>query len=190
MRGKRTEKVVDIGEKKHDEMMRSARLWAEAAFKDEPSPEAKAHVDADLSADTEAWRRHGDLTREAMEQGFKKFWLGYVTKASVMRGAELLKQELGFEDASPVERLLIEHSVLCHVRLGMVEHLYSRNTLGRMDIAEHWERRLTLAQKRFTRAVTALARVRGLLARAEAAREAASRARSGRTLGILKQMAG
>jgi hypothetical protein len=188
MRQKQAEKVIQIGAKRKEEVEHSARMFAEAMFKDEPSAEAKAHVDAELDADPDAWRKHGDLARDAMELGFKKFWLGYVTKAGVLRGAEMLKQDFGFNEASPVERLLIEHTVLCHVRLGMVEHQYSRNTTGRMDIAEHWERRLTLAQKRFTRAVTALARVRGLLARAEAAREA--RARSGRALGILKQMAG
>ena len=86
--------------------------------------------------------------------------------------------------------MLIDHAVLCHVRLGMMEHLYSRNTLGRMDVAEHYERRLTLAQHRFTRAVTALARVRGLLARADAAREAARKASLRGSLSVLKQMAG
>ena len=103
---------------------------------------------------------------------------------------EALKTELGHAEASPVERMMIEHAVMCHVRLGMMENLYTRRASGRMDVIEHWERRLTLAQRRFTRAVTALARVRGLLARAESAKEAASRARLGKSLAVLKQMTG
>jgi hypothetical protein len=86
----------------------------------------------------------------------------YRTKKGVMVAAEALKAELGFAEASPVERLMIDHAVMCHVRLGMVEHLYSRQTSARADVIEHWERRLTLAQKRFNRAGESLARVRRL----------------------------
>lgn len=96
-------------------------------------------------ADAERWREHGDLTRAAFDLAFKGFWLGYVTKESVKRGAELLKRELGYEGGQAAERVLIDHAVLCHVRLGMVEHLYSRQTSGSYGIAqgEHWEKRLT-----------------------------------------------
>lgn len=187
---RRPGKVVDLKADRESTLMHMAKLHAEACAKSEPSAEARAYVDSMLDRSPDEWRRHGELMREAMERGFKDFWLGYVTKAAVMRGAELLKAELGFEDASPAERVLIEHAVLCHVRLGMTEHLYSRNSFGRMDVAEHWERRLTLAQRRFTRAVTALARVRGLLARADAARESARKARLGSSLSVLKQMTG
>jgi hypothetical protein len=182
--------VVSIAGKREQETMAKARLHAEAAFKDEPSAEAKAYVDGLLAANPEEWREHGELMREAFDKAFKGFWLGYVTKASVRHGAELLKQELGYGEAPAAERVLIDHAVLCHVRLGMVEHLYSRNTSNRMDVAEHWERRLTMAQRRFTRAVMTLARVRALLARAEQAREQARKASMGRSLAVLKQMAG
>jgi hypothetical protein len=130
--------------------------------------------------------------REAFDKAFKGFWLGYYTKASVRQAAELLKRELGYEEADVAERVLIDHAVLCHVRLGMIEHLYSRHTSGayRVDMAEHFERRLTMAQRRFTRAVTTLARVRALLARAEQAREQARRAGMGHSLAVLKQMTG
>jgi hypothetical protein len=188
----KAKKVVSLADREKEKWEREAALICETMAKDDPSPEARAYYDAQLDADPEEWRRHGDLAAEAMDLAFKKFWLGYVTKESVRRGAELLKQELGHAEASPAERVLIEHAVLCHVRLGMVEHLYSRNTSGSysVSLAEHYEKRLTLAQKRFTRAVVTLARVRGLLARAEAARDAAARARSARGLAVLKQMTG
>lgn len=187
---KRKPEVVSLENARRAGREREAELLCEALAKDEPSAEARAYVDARLVADPEEWRVSGDLMKEAFDAAFKGFWLGYVTKASVRHGAELLKQELGYGEAPAAERVLIDHAVLCHVRLGMVEHLYSRNTLNRMDIAEHWERRLTMAQRRFTRAVTTLARVRALLARAEQAREQARKASMGRSLAVLKQMAG
>jgi len=173
---KRAEKVVNLDEQKKAARLREAELFAEACAKDEPSAEARAYIDAMLERDADDWRRHGDLQAEAFDLAFKGFWLGYYTKASVRAGAEQFRRELGYEEASPAERALIAHAVLCQVRLGMIEHLYSRHTSGRMDVVEHYEKRLTLAQRRFTRALETLTRVRALLARAEVAREQASRA--------------
>jgi hypothetical protein len=187
---KRTEKVVNLDGQKQAARLREAELFAEACAKDDPSAEARAYVDGMLERKPDQWRSHGDLTAEALDRAFRGFWLGYYTKASVRKGAEVLRREMGCDEASSAERILIEHAVMCHVRLGMIEHLYSRHVSGRMDVAEHYEKRLTLAQRRFTRAVETLARVRALLARAESAKEATARARGGRVLSVLKQMTG
>lgn len=185
---KKADKVVAIGDKREAELTRRATLHCEALAKDDPSDEARAYYDAQLNADPDEWRKYGDLARAAFDLAFKGFWLGYVTKESVRRGAELLRAELGYAEAQPAERILIDHAVLCHVRLGMVEHLYSRQTSGSysMAVGEHWERRLALAQRRFTRAVLTLERVRVLLARAEASRRAASAASTRAALSVLK----
>jgi hypothetical protein len=169
-------KVISIEERGKAETLKLAELIAEGCAKSNPSPECRAFVDADLASTRDEWRRHGDLAREAMEQALEDGFLGYYTKASVIIGAEQLKQELGIDDASASIRILIEHAVLCHVRLAIVEALYSRSANARMDVIEHWERRLTLAQRRFTRAVTTLARTRALLTRVEVAQAHATRA--------------
>jgi hypothetical protein len=140
-----------------------------------------------LEREPDEWRKGGDLQADALDHALRGFWLGYYTKASVQRGVEWFKQGLGYAEASPAERVLIEHAALCHARLGMIEHLYSRRTSERMDVVEHYEKRLTLAQRRFTRAVETLARVRALLARAESAREAAERAKAGRGLALARK---
>lgn len=183
-------KVVSLAAREEAKQLQEATLYAEAMCRDNPSKDAQAYYDQMLDRGPDEWRRHGELSRVALEEGLKGLWLGYATKASVMRGAELLKQELGYEEASPAERVLIEHAAVCHVRLGMVELKFSNYKEGRLDIIEFYERRLTLTQKRFTRAMTALARVRGLLARADAAREAVRKASVGRSLAVLKQMTG
>lgn len=183
---KQAKKVTSIDDAKAATRERELDFAAEVLTKDDPSPEARAYFDERVRTDP-SWRKFGDLTAEALDLGLKKFWLGYATKRGVVVAAEDLKAELGHAEASPVERLMIEHAVMCHVRLGMVEHLYSRQDSTRIEAIEHWERRLTAAQRRFTRAVTTLARVRALLARAEAAQEAAARSRSGRPTAVLNQ---
>jgi hypothetical protein len=64
---------------------------------------------------------------------------------------------------------------MCHVRLSMIEHTYSRTVRGSysLTLATHYERRLTLTQKRFKRAITTLAKTLSLRARAEVARSGA-----------------
>lgn len=186
-------KVIAINDRGQKVRERDARLLCEAMVKESPSAEARAYVDAKLAAEADWWRRDGEQMEDAFRLAFSGgFPNGYLRKASVKHGAELLKQELGYEEASAAERVLIDHAVLCHVRLGMVERLYSERTSGsyRIDHAEHYERRLTMAQRRFTRAITTLARVRALLARAETARAHASKARLGGSLAVLKQMRG
>jgi len=174
---KPVKKVESIKDRREAELEHAVQMITEACSKSNPSKECRAYVDADLASSPDEWRRHGDLTREAMEKALEDGFLGYYTKASVIIGAEELKQELGIDDAPASIRILIDHAVLCHVRLAIVEALYSRNAVGRMDVIEHWERRLTLAQMRFTRAVTSLARVRALLAKAETAQAVADRAK-------------
>ena len=161
--------VLSLEEKRpaKPDLEKLAGLFAECCAKDNPSEEAKEWFQRELGSDPEEWRKHGDLAAEALELGLEGFWLGYMTNESVKRGAELLKEELGYADASPIEKLLIEQAVLCHVRLGMVEHLYSRQLKGSYSlvVGAHWEMRLTLCQRRYMKALTTLQKVRVMLAR-------------------------
>jgi hypothetical protein len=190
-----SKKVVSLKDKKAQdraEVQRTAKLHAEVLGKDYPSEEARKFFDASLDTDPDAWRRLGDLTKEAAGLAFNSFWLGYATKASVLKGAELLKAELGYDEAAPTIKLLIEQAVLCYIRQGMVEHIYSRRFFGAsytLRDAAHWEMRLTLCQRRYMRALTTLAKVRGLLARAELA-EAHAAMKRPHSMKVLKAATG
>ena len=71
---------------------------------------------------------------------------------------------MGYDASPPLERLLIEQIVVCHLNLYVLEI----NSAGKLcashttEAGLYWDRRLTSAQRRFTRAVTALAKVRKL----------------------------
>jgi hypothetical protein len=149
------------------ERERFLEMFAEAMCKDTPSPEVQEWFRQQLGGDPQEWRKFGDLMKDALNLGLEKFYLGFATTESVKHGAELLKAELGYDEASPIEKLLIEQAVLCHVRLGMVEHLYSRQLQGdySMAVAAHWEMRLTLCQRRYMKAITTLQKVRVMMAR-------------------------
>lgn len=75
-----------------------------------------------------------------------------------------LRADLGFESASALERLLIQQVTLCWLNLNMVECKHS-NLMQQsitLTLGIFWEKRLTAAQRRFTRACESLARVRRL----------------------------
>jgi hypothetical protein len=77
---------------------------------------------------------------------------------------QTLKRELGSEGAPILEQLLIQQAALCWLKLNLVELSYSstmRQSIT-LTLGVYWEKRLTAAQKRFTRACETLARVRKL----------------------------
>jgi hypothetical protein len=78
--------------------------------------------------------------------------------------ARELKDDLGYEAAPPLEKALIQHIVVCWLRLSLVELRFT-NVMKQsitLTLGLSWEKRLTAAQKRFTRVCESLARVRRL----------------------------
>lgn len=77
---------------------------------------------------------------------------------------QVLKKDLGYDGAPMLEQLLIQQAALCWLKLNLVELGYS-NTMKQsitLTLGVYWEKRLSAAQKRFTRACETLARVRKL----------------------------
>ena len=95
------------------------------------------------------------------------------------------KKDFGFKDAPRAERFLILHIILCWLQLNFIELKYAGILSGAdnvtLDVGRHWDRRLSLAQRRFTRATEALARLRALTAAARYATARAEAAEGKRT---------
>ena len=75
-----------------------------------------------------------------------------------------LRQELGYNEAPTLDKLLIQHAALSWLKVSLVELTYSHTMKQSISLplAMYWEKRLTAAQRRFTRACETLARVRKL----------------------------
>jgi hypothetical protein len=122
-----------------------------------------------LDQEPELWLEFGDLgtmaetawlTLIAGEQN-KVFRVGMTHKVAAIR------VELGSAEASPLERLLIDRVCLTWLALHYVElnrvQLMQRGGLD-WQASEYYDRRLSMAQKRYLAAIRALATVRRLLA--------------------------
>lgn len=77
---------------------------------------------------------------------------------------QVLKKELGSAEAPLLEQLLIQQAALCWLKLNLIELSYSGTMTQSitLTLGMYWEKRLTAAQKRFTRACETLVRVRKL----------------------------
>jgi len=80
------------------------------------------------------------------------------------RRLETMRKELGYASGSPLEQLLIQQVTLCWLNLNLTEyrHINVMKQSITLTLGIYWEKRLTAAQRRFTRACESLARVRRL----------------------------
>ena len=110
------------------------------------------------------WRVAGDLAHTAAMSIVGRMRAYPLVAESLKRGWDAMKDELGYQLASPLERLLIEQIVLCWLHLHVVELEYT-SLIGASPPstdADHWEKRLSAAQARYLRAYETLARIRKL----------------------------
>lgn len=75
---------------------------------------------------------------------------------------QVLKKDLGSDGAPMLEQLLIQHIALCWLRLTLAELAYSNVVKGSitLTLGLYMEKRLSMAQRRFTRACETLTRVK------------------------------
>jgi hypothetical protein len=121
----------------------------------------------------EIWRTLGDLSAQAQAQLLKDALRAPKSvQEALLRKLGALRVELGGAQASPLEQLLIEQIGICWLRMQIAELSYTRAVHGGSESytiagAEHQARMLEATQRRYFRAIEALARVRRLLTPAQ-----------------------
>ncbi len=154
--------------------------------KDDPKP---AHIQAlrqMLRDHPDLWRVSGDLaSAAAFNLAGKLNSLPHISE-SLKFGWRTMKDELGYPIAPPLERLLIEQVVLCWLHMYLIDLEYTAATAQSIPLAsaDHWERRLSAAQRRYLRACESLARIRKL-ARATPALQVNIAAHGGQQLNLV-----
>ncbi len=112
------------------------------------------------------WRACGDLSDLSIRMSLRSRGLSAAMRVSIEKGIQELRQDLGYERAPAIERLLIDQVIVCWVELykTQLRHaaVHSKDSLNVIE-SNYWERRLTRAQGRYLRACETLARVQRLL---------------------------
>lgn len=157
--------VHDVRLTERDGPMGRLRAAVMKVDRDAPDPEDLAHLRAVVRAEPELGRALFDLaaltSSEVIRSILPRAPLGC---EAISATADAMRVGLGSATAPELERGLIEHVVLCWLRLQAVEsrYTYAMGQSQELAMAYWWERRLTAAQGRYMRAVESLARVRRL----------------------------
>ena len=136
-----------------------------AVNREQPDPAQITRLRQYLSDYPALTKQLGNLSDTIRERVLQKMCVGAATPTYVQSYCALLREEMGYPEASALEQMLIDQIVLCWVRLHDTEWYYQNinEKQHTLTVGDYWERKLSFAQKRYLRAVETLARVRRLL---------------------------
>ena len=141
------------------------RLLLDAVDKKKPDPQAVAELHTVLDAMPELCTALGDTTVHLQDRLIECLSPHKAAQMAIRKRATAVRNGLGFEGAAQLEQLLIDHAILCWLRLQDVESTYSLAMQRSLSLsqADYWDRHLAATQRRYLRACETLARVRRLL---------------------------
>lgn len=120
-----------------------------------------------LDANPEVWQSTGDLARQCQQSlihamsGKDNLSLPEVYQRKLAQ----MRQELGWQTASPVEWLVIERLLTCWLHVHYMEAVYVQNLAAiPVQAQDSYQRRISRAHARFLASVRELVRVRTMLA--------------------------
>jgi hypothetical protein len=137
----------------------------DAVDKKKPDPKAVAQLNSYLDTMPDLCMNLGDETLHLQSRLIDRLASHKAHQMAVRKRATAVRNGLGYEGAPQLEQLLIDHAVLCWLRLQDVEWTYSLAMERSLPLsqADFWDRHLSAAQRRYLRACETLARVRRLL---------------------------
>lgn len=106
----------------------------------------------------------GDMAGQARHLLVEQMAANVVIKETILDEVRKLEERLGYQDAPAIEQILIQQIGICWLALYQTQQAYTRSMSTSMTFEQAaWqERRLSMVQGRFLRAVEALAKVRKL----------------------------
>jgi len=130
-----------------------------------PDPQAVAELHRVLDAMPDLCTALGDMSLRLQNRLIERLFPHKAAQIAIQKRATAVRNGLGYEGAAQLEQLLIDHAVLCWLRLQDAETGYSAAMDRSLPVghADYWDRHLAAAQRRYLRACEALARVRRLL---------------------------
>lgn len=135
------------------------------------SSEQLTEIEASIAKYPEAAAKLGNLSVHTQASMLKRIFgdTENLLKLSVLEHTNQVRRNLGYDDVGAIEKAIIDHVVVCWLRLYETESRYEslmREDSVTITRAEHWEKRLEIAQRRYLRAVESFAKVRRLLSAA------------------------
>lgn len=142
-----------------------------------------------MREDSSIWKNYGDWAKQSESVILNEYFKtsGFLLE-TVKKKLANMRDELGWENASEIEKLLIRQVCLTWLRLYFVERQHHQATFGSHNLTSgvYWDKRLSMAQKRHLKAIESLAKVRKMTAQTAKLEAAAKRSQSAQTLNSVK----
>jgi hypothetical protein len=163
--GKVKADVVEVRLTDRDKTMDRVRAVLAKVDREKPDPKALDELRTILREAPLLARVLCDIAAINADKVIDTLVSGTVGREALSAHTRVMRDGLGYQDAPELERGLIEHVVLCWLRVQKIEYGYTQFMAQASVVlsqADWWERRLTAAQVRYLRACEGLARVRRL----------------------------
>lgn len=135
-----------------------------ACYKEHPEQKQVQALRNILAARPDLYTRVYDLAELTRGDLVGKITSSPGPRLAIKTNIDHMKQELGYDVSPMLERLLIDNLINCWLRYQWVEYHLAEYMGQECTYAtiQYWEKRLSLTQARYLRAVETLARVRKL----------------------------
>jgi hypothetical protein len=133
--------------------------------KSQPSKEEKEALCKHLDANPELWQKIGDFAGRIQDRIIGDSASdSFLAQESYRRRLAKMRDALGWQTVTEAERILIEQVCLNWIRLNFMEAVHREKLQKSHSVRDgiYFEKMLDGAQKRFTRACEALAKVKKL----------------------------
>jgi hypothetical protein len=159
------------------------------ANKPNPKGEDKKALRKYFDNEPDIWSEIGDLVGTLQDTILRGFSDSYLMQESYRRKIKEMRDNLGWNESSEIEKILIEQICVNWLRLNLLEAVSFEKMQKNNTIATglYWDKALTGAQRRYIKACESLAKVRKLLAEAEL-REAQACAKRSQSTRLAQQI--
>lgn len=142
-----------------------------------------------MREDSSIWKIYGDWAKQSESVILNQYFeSSSFLLETVKKKLANMRDELGWEDATETEKLLIRQVCLTWLRLYFVERQHHQATFPSHSLTSgiYWDKRLSMAQKRHLKAIESLAKARKMAAQTKKLEATAKRAQSAQTLNSIK----
>ncbi len=151
-----------------------------AINKPEPSDVDKELLRLHFAETPKVYQQIADLSGRVQNSIVEKFSDSYLVRESYRHKLAAMRDSLGWNDSTEIEKILIEQVCLNWLRHNFLESVHFEKTQAShsTETGLYWDKILTGAQKRYLRACESLVKVRKLLAEADLREQQARNKRS------------
>jgi len=139
-------------------------LESELTQKENPTSEESWHFRNLVAATPEAWTS-AIIMMECQRQSLVEKISNGASSVLMLCELDVLKKQFNYETVPPIERLLIDHILMAHLRVIDAEARYNASIVNQsvsLAVGEYWSHVLTSAQSRYLKAIESLTRVQRL----------------------------